>query len=120
MTKTNKKDYVSLEWVPYIHYPLHSQKDIANVRALIDSGSKLNTMTPVYTSKLGLKFYPTNIGAQKIDSCNFEIFGIVLASFQVEDKLGRTRFFQETFLLDDISVEVVLGMLFLAFNNVDV
>ena len=43
-----------------------------------------------------------------------------LASFQVEDKLGRTRFFQETFLLADISTEVVLGMPFLTLSNANI
>ena len=38
----------------------------------------------------------------------------------MEDKLERARFFQETFLVANISVEVVLGMLFLIFSNVDV
>ena len=36
------------------------------------------------------------------------------------DKLKRARFFQETFLLVDISAEVVLGMLFLTLSNADV
>ena len=38
----------------------------------------------------------------------------------MEDKLGRARFFQETFLLANISVEVVLDMLFLTFSNANV
>ncbi len=38
----------------------------------------------------------------------------------MEDKLGRARFFQETFLVANISVEVVLGMPFLTFSNADV
>ena len=48
------------------------------------------------------------------------MFGIVLADFQVADKLGKARFFQETFFLADISAGVVLGMLFLTFSNADV
>ena len=47
-------------------------------------------------------------------------FGMVLASFQVDDKLGKIWFFQETFLLADISVEVVPGIFFLTFSNADV
>ena len=38
----------------------------------------------------------------------------------MEDKLGRARFFQETFLLTDINTEVALGMLFLTFGNANV
>lgn len=45
---------------------------------------------------------------------------MVLASFQVEDKLGRARFFRESFLLADNTVQVVLGMSFLTFSNADV
>ena len=45
---------------------------------------------------------------------------MVIAGFQVEEKLGRARFFQESFLLAETSMEVVLGMPFLAFSNVDI
>ena len=36
------------------------------------------------------------------------------------DKLGRARFFQETFLLADTTMEVVLGMPFLTLSNADI
>ena len=119
-TKTNKEDEVTLERVPYVHYSLHFRKNIVDVRALIDSGSEVNAMTLAYASKLGLRVRHTDVGAQKIDGSTLQTFGMVLANFQVEDKLGRTRFFQETFLLADISAEVVLGMPFLTFSNADV
>ena len=45
---------------------------------------------------------------------------MVLANFQVEDKLGRARFFQETLLLADISAKVVLNISFLTFSNANV
>ena len=44
-------------------------------------------MTLAYTSKLALNIYSTNVKAQKIDGSTIETFEIVLASFQVEDKL---------------------------------
>lgn len=44
---------------------------------------------------------------------------IVLASFELEKKLGKSTFFHKTFLLADISVEVVLMMFFLTFSNVE-
>ena len=77
-------------------------------------------MTPAYTLKLDLRAYHTNVGAQKIDGSTLQTFGIVLANFQVEDKLRRTRFHWETFLLADISAEIVLGMSFLTLSNVNV
>ena len=118
VTETNKE--VTLERVPYIYYPLHFRKDTAGIGALVDLGSEVNTMTPAYAAKLGLQIRNTNIGAQKIDGSTLKTFGMVLADFQVEDKLGRARFFQETFLLTDISAEVVLGMPFLTLSNADV
>lgn len=48
------------------------------------------------------------------------MFGIVLTSFQVENKLGRAQFIQETFLVADISVDVILGMPFFSLNNADI
>lgn len=45
---------------------------------------------------------------------------MVLASFQVEDKLRRARFFQETFLVVNTHVDVSLGMFFLTLRNKDV
>lgn len=45
---------------------------------------------------------------------------MVIAGFQIQDKLGRVRFFQETFLLADISMKVVLGMPFLTLSNADI
>ena len=45
---------------------------------------------------------------------------MVIAGFQVLDKQGRTRFFQETFLLADTIIEMVLGMPFLTLTNADI
>ena len=50
-------------------------------------------MIPAYVLKLGLHVYRTNVRAKKIDSSTLEIFGIVLTSFQVEDKLRKAQFF---------------------------
>ena len=111
---------LALDWVPCICYPIWFKKNEAQVRALINFGSKVNAMTSEYASKLGLKVRPSNFGAQKIDGSTFKTFEIVLASFQIEDTLGRARFFQKTFLLADISVEVVLRMFFLTFSNADI
>ena len=117
---------VVLERVPCIHYPVRFQKDNEQegqqpqVRALFNSGSKVNAMNPAYAKRLGLKTRKTNVGAQKIDGSALETFGMVIADFQVEDKSGRPRFFQETFLVADTKFEVILGMPFLKISNADV
>ena len=111
---------VQLEKVHCIHYPIYFQKDSADVEALLDLGSKVNAMTLAFALKLGLKTHHTDIGAQKIDDSTLQTFGTVLASFQVEDKLGRAWFFQKLFLLADITMQLMLGMLFLTLSNADV
>ena len=77
-------------------------------------------MTLEYVSKLGLKVRLTNIKTQKIDNFTLKTFEMVLASFQVENKLERPWFFQETFLLANLSMEVVLEIPFLTFNNANI
>ena len=67
--------------------------------------------------KLGLKVYSTNIKTQKIDGSILKIFEIVLASFLIKDKLKRARFLEKTFLLANLSIKMVLSMLFLTFSN---
>ena len=77
-------------------------------------------MNPDYAWKLGFKIRKTNVGAQKINGSALETFEMVIADFQVEDKVSRPRFFQETFLVADTKFEVILGMLFLKISNADV
>ena len=118
MTETSKE--ANLERVPCIRYPVRLRKDQDEVEALIDSGSEVNAMHPAYAAKLGLRVRETDVGAQKIDGSHLDTFGMVIAGFSVEDKLGKVRFFQETFLLANISLEVVLGMPFLTLSSVDI
>ena len=122
MTKASKEaQEVILNRLPCIYYLVQFRKDKgATIQALINLDSKVNMMTLAYAKQLGLLVWKIDIGAQKIDSSSLWTFGIVIANFQIEDKLGRARFFQESFLLAETSMEVVLGMLFLAFNNVDI
>lgn len=55
MTETRKEDYVSLDQVPCIYYPLYFWKDIEGIRVLIDSGSKVNNMTPTYARHTNIR-----------------------------------------------------------------
>lgn len=50
-------------------------------------------MNPNYIWKLEFKTRITNIGAQKIDGSILEIFGILIADFQIENKIDKPRFF---------------------------
>ena len=126
MPVTDGGEEVVLERVPCIHYPVRFQEDSKQegqqqqVRALLDSGSEVNAMSPAYAERLGLKTRKTNVGAQKIDGSALETFGMVIADFQVEDKGGRPRFFQETFLVANTKFEVVPMRPFLKISNTNV
>ena len=77
-------------------------------------------MYPTYATKLGLHARKIDLGAQNIDGSYLDTFEMVIADCSVKNKLGRVRFFQETFLLANIGLEVVLGMPFLTLSKADV
>ena len=60
---TDGDEEVVLERVPCIYYPARFQGDQEQVRALLDSGSEVNAMSPAYAEKLGLKTRKTYVGA---------------------------------------------------------
>ena len=88
--------------------------------ALLDLGSEVNAMHPVFAERLGLVVRTTNVGAQKIDGTTLETYGMVVAAFSVTDQADRVRFFEETFLVANVSPDVVLGMPFLSLSGADV
>ena len=77
----NSDNEVVLEKIPYIHYPVGFQEDQERVKTLFDNGSKVNTMSPAYIKKLGLKTQKTNVGAQKIDGSTLETIKMVITNF---------------------------------------
>ncbi len=110
---------VALKHVSWIRYPIQFQKG-QPIRALIDSSSEVNTMIPAYATKLGLTTGKTSVGVQKIDDSPLETYGMTSARFWIQDSLGKFRFFEETFLLADTSIEIVLGIPFFSLSNADV
>ena len=64
-----------------IHYPVRFQEGQEQIRTLLDSGSKVNTMSSAYIKRLSLKAWKTNVGAQKIDGSPLKTFGMVIADF---------------------------------------
>ncbi len=116
-TSMTDKKTEELERVLCIRYPV-TFKD--QTEALLDSGSEVNAMSQAFAQQLGLKIHKTNVGAQKIDGTTLETYGMVVSTFSVSDKDGRERFFEENFLLADVSRDIVLGMPFLTMSNADV
>ena len=77
-------------------------------------------MTPAYAIQLGFQVLKTDVGAQKMNSSLLRTFGMVIAGFQIEDKVGKAWFSQESFLLAETSIEVVLGMPFFILSNANI
>ena len=90
------------------------------VKALLNSSSKVNIISPAFAQKLSLYIQKTNIGAQKINGSALETFGIVITDLEVENKASKSKFFQEIFLVVDTKFEAILGMPFLKISNADV
>ena len=118
MTGASKE---ALERVSCINYPVQfKDTDKAPVQALIDSGSEVNATHPSIIKQLGLLIRPTDVEAQKIDGTTLDTHRMVVAAFSVEDKANQVRFFEETFLVANISPEVVFGMTFLTLSGADI
>lgn len=77
-----------LKYVLFIHHLLRLKKNQAKIQALLDPDNKVIVITPAYTARLGLKVWPTNVGAQKIDGSTLKKFRIVLTNFQVSNKFA--------------------------------
>ena len=85
------------------------------------NGNLLSSEARFYGSAtIGLPIRSTDIGAQKIVGTTLDTYRIVVAAFSVVDKANRVRFFEETFLVANVSPEVVLGMSFLTLSGADV
>lgn len=45
---------------------------------------------------------------------------MVLASFQIENRLKKAQFFEKTFLLADFNLKIVLKISYLIFSNTNI
>lgn len=98
----------ALKYVLCIYYLVQFQENLNQIKALFNSGSKINTVSPAYVKKLSLKIRKINVGAQKIDGSALEIFKMVIANFLVKNKVCRPRSFQKNFLVADTKFEIIL------------
>lgn len=107
-----------LQLVPFIYYPVLFKEEWIIV--LIKLGSDVNAMNPTFTKKLDLWVQQIKISTQKINGSILEIFGMVIASFLIDYKVKKLSFFEETFLLANISIDIVLEMPFLILSKIEI
>ena len=119
-SEESERKYPNLAQVSCIWYPITFQKKSVPVSALLDLGSKVNAIHPTFAWELELFIKTTDFGAQKIDGTMPDTFEMVVVAFSVTDKANRVRFFEETFLVANVSPEVVLRMPFLTLSGADV
>ena len=62
----------------------------------------------------------TNISTQKIHDTTLEIYEMVIAAFSMTDWANRVRFFEETFLVANISPNMIFGMSFFTLSDADI
>ena len=80
----------------------------------------VNAIHLTFAKQLGLSTGPTDVRAQKIDGTTLNTYGMIVAAFSIVDKANQVKFFEETFLVANISLKIVLEMFFLTLSGADV
>ena len=80
------------------------------VQALINLYSEVNVIYLDFVKKLSLQVRKTRVDTKYIDGSKLNTLDMVIACFSIEDKEKRSRFFEKSFLLANISMDIALGM----------
>ena len=104
----------------YIQYLIKFWKNKEIIQALINFVNEAIAIIQAYSLTLALKVCLTAVRAQKIDGFSYKTFVIVIASFQILNKLGAVQIFLKTFLSADISMDMIFIMSFLTFSNANI
>ena len=108
----------NLAQIPCIQYPIDFRKK--SMLAFFVSGNKVNTIYLIFAKKLCLPIRAIDIEAKKIDGITLDTFGIVVAAFSMMNKANQVRFFEKNFLVTNVNLEIVFGMLFLTLSSTNV
>ena len=87
---------------------------------MISFKNEVNTIYPSFAKQLGFSIRLIDVEVQKIDRTILDIYKIVVVAFSVVDKANQVGFFEKTFLVANISLEVVFGMFFLTLSSADI
>lgn len=104
-----------LQLVPCFYYFVKFNKKL--VHTLINLENELNVINPTFAKILVLQVWQTEVGTQKIDRSSLKIFRIVIAYSSIDNKVRKSQFFDETFSLTNISINIALEMYFFILNN---
>ncbi len=74
-------------------------------------------MNQAFVFQLGFKIGKTNVETQNIIGTILKTYKIVVSTFSILDKDGKERFFEKSFLLANITPNIVFEMFFLIMSN---
>ena len=118
VVKDGENPRPNLAQVLCIRYPINFREK--SVSTLFNSDSKVSAVYLTFAKALGLFIRPTDFGAQKIDSIILDTYEMVVTAFLLLDEANRVRFFENTFLVANISPDIVFEMFFLTLNRTDI
>lgn len=87
---------------------------------LLNSDNQVNIIFSIFAKILMLFVRSIVVGAQKIDNTILNTYKIVVAIFLVTNKVNQVRFFKKTFLVANVTLEVVFEMLFFTLSGVNI
>lgn len=87
---------------------------------MINSNSEINMIQLSFIEKLCFYIKKIYIDIEIIDGNKLKTSKIVIISFLFDDKKGKSQFFENTFLLANISIDVVFGIFFFTLSNVKI
>ena len=87
---------------------------------LFGSDSKITAIYQTFAKELDFFIWSTNFGTQKTDDTMLHTYKMVIAVFLVMDKANKIRLFEKTFLVANVSLKVVFGILFFILSNANV
>lgn len=73
-----------------------------------------------FAKKVDFYIYKTNMSIEKFDSGRLETERIAITLFPVDDIDRKLRYFQKTFLLSDISMNITFEISFSILRNVKI
>ena len=87
---------------------------------MIDLRSEVNTIYLIFVKQLGFSIKPIDIEVQKINDNTLNTYGIVVAAFWVTNKANQVKFCEKTFLIVNVSLEVILEIYFLSLSSANI
>ena len=111
----------ALKYVFCIYYPIQfkSANEI-QVQVLVDLKSEINAIYLTFVKKPGLSIRSLKIETQKIDGTILDTYSMVVTVFSITNNANQVKFFEEIFLVANVSLKVVFGIFFPTLSGANI